>query len=176
MVLKFRYRFEAAHRFLKADSLACMTPHGHSWHATLALRFKGSDLNDAQMTAEFSKLKQDWKVFVDQCLDHSYLHNINDPVAEVLKNTQAQCRLLPFPGDPTTEVIALFIFNKMETCLQNGPFSELFEVAEIYLEETPTNSIACDREFYLKQIPSFKQWTGWWNKTDLMDRGIEQGE
>ena len=148
MVVEFRYRFEAAHRFLKSDSKPCMTPHGHSWYVTLALEFIGAHLNSSGMTVEFSKIKGDWKNLVHGTLDHSYLHNIKDPIVEVLDQQQGcEARLLPFPGDPTTEVIALFLFNKMETIINASEHSKLVRVHAIHLEETPTNKIICHRPF-----------------------------
>lgn len=173
MIVEFRYRFEAAHRFLNSDSRPCMTPHGHSWYTTLALEFVGPHLNRSGMTVEFSQIKADWKAMVQNTLDHSYLHNVNDPIVEVLK-TQADCepRLLPFPGDPTTEVIAVFLFHKMNLILENSEHKDLVKVHALHLEETPTNKITCLRPFYESEIKRYSNYDGWWNKADIMDRSF----
>lgn len=170
MKLEFRYRFEAAHRFLKSESIPCMTPHGHTWYASMSLSFKNASLNDSQMTVEFSQIKKDWKTLIQETFDHSYMHNINDPVIEVLNNGDQSPRLIPFPGDPTTELISLFMFHKMETIIQNSSFSETVEVSAIRLDETPTNSIICDREYYANEHSRFASETGWWTNTDPHSR------
>ena len=173
MNLEFRYRFEAAHRFLKSSSIPCMTPHGHTWFATLNLKFKGAALDNSQMTVEFSKLKKSWKELIQETFDHSYMHNINDPVVEVLSSEKNKARLIPFPGDPTTEMISLFMFQKMETVINNSDFKEKVEVTSIKLEETPTNSIICDRAFYTDQIGPYLNSQSWWNKTEIQSRDFQ---
>lgn len=172
MNLEFRYRFEAAHRFLKSESIPCMTPHGHTWYATMGVSFKGSTLNSSQMTVEFSEVKKEWKNLIQETFDHSYMHNINDPVVEILKQGNNKPRLMPFPGDPTTEMISLFMFNKMETIIQSSSFKDKVEVEFIKLEETPTNSIVCKRDFYTSEINQFKDQKGWWTSSDPLDRSF----
>lgn len=173
MQFNFRYRFEAAHRFLNSSSVPCMTPHGHTWHATLHLRSKKSDLNSENMVMEFSKTKASWKKFVGDVLDHSYLCNYKDPLLEPLLSANKEARLLRFPGDPTTEIIALFFFNKMEKMLALTDLDKTLDIHGITIEETPTNSIFCDREFYLEVMGKYKNFSGWWNTTDLDDRSFE---
>lgn len=173
MLIEFRYRFEAAHRFLESSSKRCMTPHGHSWHATLALEFVGKNLDKNGMTVEFSKVKADWKKIVDNLLDHSYLHNSDDAVAETLKNDPTcEPRLLPFPGDPTTEVIALLLFNKMETMVNLSPSKNRVRVHHLEIEETPTNKIVCPRSFYETEIIHFSKFRGWWTSSEIEDRSL----
>lgn len=173
MEIEFRYRFEAAHRFLHADSEPCMTPHGHSWYASLGLQFVGSKLNSAQMTVEFSEIKKEWKALTQNLLDHSYLHNVDDPIVPVLKSGPSQPRLLPFPGDPTTELIALLLFQKMATIIENGPYADLVQVKHICVEETPTNRLTCGRAFYSDQIGPFSEMKAWWNSSQLDDRSFQ---
>lgn len=172
MLVEFRYRFEAAHRFLNSDSKACMTPHGHTWHATLGLSFIGEKLNSSQMTVEFSEIKKDWKNLIQNTFDHSYMHNINDPIVEVLKAGKDEPRLIPFPGDPTTELIAVFLFNKMDQIIENSLYKDLIKVQSIQIEETPTNKITCSREFFTKQISQYQKYQGWWNSSDIKDRSF----
>lgn len=172
MLIEFTYRFEAAHRFLKSSSEQCMTPHGHTWYATLGLKFVGSALSDSQMTVEFGAAKKQWRSLIQETFDHSYMHNINDPVAETLLQTATNVRLIPFPGDPTTELISLFLFNKMETLFKSSSFGQDVEVDFIKVQETPTNSIICNRSFYLKEIQNFQQQSGWWTSSDTKDRSF----
>lgn len=174
MKIEFRYRFEAAHRFLKSDSKACMTPHGHTWHATLGLSFIGSELNSSQMTVEFSELKKHWKQLIQGTFDHSYMHNINDPIVEVLRGDSSEYRLIPFPGDPTTELIALFLFQKMNILINQSNLKNSVQVDSIAVEETPTNKIICDRDFFIKEFSRYKSHQGWWNSSEIADRSFGQ--
>ena len=173
MIIEFSYRFEAAHRFLNSKSKACMTPHGHSWIATLILTFTGEKLDDFQMTVEFSKIKKDWKKLIQKTFDHSFMHNINDPIVKVLEDSKTQIRLIPFPGDPTTEVIALFMFQKMDMILSQSAFKETIQVKAIKLQETVTNTVICDRESFKKQMPFFKDYKGWWLNLNTEDRSLD---
>ncbi len=170
MILEFSYRFEAAHRFLNSASVPCMTPHGHTWYATLGIEFLGNQLNRNEMTQEFTQLKKQWKTLVTDVLDHSYLHNINDPIVEVLKSETKAPRLLPFPNDPTTEAISLFLFNKMDLVFSQSDKSETFRVSFIKIQETPTNSLHCTRDFFLSQKESIYKNAGWWTETDIESR------
>ncbi len=169
MILEFTYRFEAAHRFLNTESTPCMTPHGHTWYATLGLEYLGKNLNANQMTQEFATLKGQWKTLITETLDHSYLHNINDPIIEVLQK-ESNPRLLPFPGDPTTESIALLLFNKMNLLFQSNQSQSNFQVSFIKIQETPTNSITCGREFYNTQKNNINLIKGWWTEAPLNSR------
>ena len=171
MVIEFTYRFEAAHRFLNSQSLPCMTPHGHTWYATLLVRYLDSTLDNSQMTVEFGQLKKGWKQLIQGTFDHSYLHNIKDPVVEALGDQGA--RLVPFPGDPTTELISLFLFHKMETIFKQESFNDLVRIDGVRVQETPTNTILCDRPFYQSQISKYSSHNAWWNSQDLSDRHLK---
>ena len=174
MQLSFRYRFEAAHRFLSSASIPCRTPHGHTWYATLNLEYMGKYLNSTQMTLEFSELKGAWKEFIGSFFDHSYLHNFKDPLVELLKD-EGEMRLFPFPGDPTTELISLLLFSKMESLLNTQDKHQAIQIASVFIEETPTNHILCTRTFFCDNISLINsKYDGWWNKKDLTDRTLHE--
>jgi len=171
MELKFRYRFEAAHRFTNSTSAQCMTPHGHTWHATLHLRSTNM-LNKDNMVVEFSKVKSYWKTFVTEVLDHSYMCNSKDALIPALLAVHETARLLKFPGDPTTEMIALLLYSKVESMLAAENIREV-QIAGVTIEETPTNSLFCPRESYLENNALFKNISGWWSKADPRDRSYD---
>lgn len=170
--LRFRYRFEAAHRFLKSSSIPCMTPHGHSWHGTLQLKYLGHELNENAMAVNFSEIKGDWRRLLTETLDHSYLHNWQDPVVAVLKESHPEARLLPFPADPTTELLSVLLFHKMETLFAKSAYKKQLQVDAILIEETQTNQILCGRDFYQQQIRHYKDFHGWWMETTIDDRSL----
>ena len=170
----FRYRFEAAHRFLGSASKACTTPHGHTWYATLSLKFTGSSLNSNAMTADFALLKKPWRELLQNTFDHSYLHHWQDPLVEALKSCQPDARLVPFPEDPTTEMVAIFLFHKMDQIFRASPMKDLVSVESIKVEETETNHVECQRDFYLQEIERYKNFTGWWNSENTDDRSFSK--
>ena len=176
MTIKFHYKFEAAHRFLGPSSQKCCTPHGHTWNAHLQLRFTGSELNAQMMGVEFAELKRDWKKIIDEVFDHSYLHNYKDPIVESLLVAHPEARLIPFPGDPTTELIGLLLFSKMDRIIAKSPYSEKVEVDSITIEETKTNQVTCDKDFFSKTIGAFDGFSGWWQKTEVDDRSFSVGK
>jgi 6-pyruvoyl-tetrahydropterin synthase len=172
MELKFRYRFEAAHRFTKATSASCMTPHGHTWHATLHLESLRS-LNQDGMIVEFSKAKSFWKTLISDVFDHSYMCHHQDPLFESLLGIHNQARVLRFPNDPTTEMIALLLFHKAQLVLANENLDRDIRVSGITIEETPTNSLFCERKFYVENIQLYKNFSGWWTTVDPLDRSFK---
>jgi 6-pyruvoyl-tetrahydropterin synthase len=174
MTLEFRYRFEAAHRFLSSSSVNCMTPHGHTWFATMGVKFKSLNLNNNEMSVEFSEVKKDWRNLIQNTFDHSYMHNFKDPIIEVLKLNGGEPRLIPFPGDPTTELISLFLFQKMSLIINSSPYSQAIELDFITLEETPTNKVTCNKIFFETAIKAYHQYSGWWLKTDISDRTLHE--
>lgn len=174
MEFQFRYRFEAAHRFLNSASVPCMTPHGHTWHTSLHLKSKKIGLNPDNMVMEFSKAKSSWKKFVGDVLDHSYLCNHKDPLIEPLLSANKDSRLLRFPGDPTTEIIALFFFSKAEQMLIAAGLQNDFYIHGITVEETPTNSIFCDKVFYSEVIGNYKNFSGWWSTPEIDNRSFSE--
>ena len=173
--LSFRYRFEAAHRFVGTASPTCSTPHGHTWYAILNLDFRGERLNSDSMAVEFSRIKGAWRDWISETCDHSYFHHWQDPVAETTRQCQKEARLLPFPGDPTTELIALLFFAKMEKIIGQSPLADLIEIKSIKIEETPTNHIECDRAFYSSAIANYSQWSGWWTQQEISSRELTHG-
>lgn len=170
MGLRFRYRFEAAHRLMESPNSACATPHGHTWYATLELKANSAKLNEQSMVLDFSQLKKDWKLFIDQTVDHSFMVNEKDPLIESLLEIHPHSRLLTFSGDPTTELIALSFFSKCVAMVEQGDLKELVSVQSILIEETPTNSISCDRNFFNEAVSQLGTKSRWWNSPDPLTR------
>lgn len=172
MNIKFTYRFEAAHRFLKSNS-KCSTPHGHTWYATLLLESKVHELSYKSMVEDFSILKSGWREFVEEVLDHSYMHNREDKIVDILKSESPQLRLLPFPGDPTTELVCLFCFHKMEVYLKSKKLDHLVAVKSVLIQETPTNAIELVKNDKDKFFDPYKKIKAWWSEEDIQSRLLE---
>lgn len=175
MELRFKYRFEAAHRFTQSTSPACMTPHGHTWYATLHLQTSAT-LNKNDMSVEFHQVKSEWKSLITNTFDHSFMVNMTDPLIESVSQIHPTARLILFPGDPTTELIALLLFNKCEMFMTQSQWNQQIVVSGITIDETPTNSIHCDRAFFLKNVTKYSKYKGWWNTSNPDDRSCQHAE
>ena len=171
MEMRFTYRFEAAHRFIGSSSPKCMTPHGHTWWIHLQISGQSSKLNSNQMMAEFASLKGPWKAFVDNSLDHTFFHHKDDPVAQSCSEHISGFRGLSFPGDPTTELIAILCFSKANKIIEmyNSNNEAQFQVEKIEIQETPTNAIVLARgdsiiDETLSSVCDSHE--AWWNQSD----------
>lgn len=164
MDIKFRHRFEAAHRFLNG-STKCSTPHGHTWWVELTLSHPINAINSSQGFAkDFKDLKSDWKKFIDETMDHSFFCNHHDPLVKALAEITPNSKVFLTPCDPTTEVLAAFMLKKA-----NQIFIEDSQVKPISLklEETPTNSVSLALEEALEitgslemnEFDALKWWT-----------------
>ena len=179
-LLEFRYDFEAAHRFLSSNSERCQTPHGHSWSAKVRFTSFDRQLCSNQMLEEFSVLKAHWKTFIQGTVDHSFFHHVEDPLARVMEKEIPQFRGLPFPGDPTTELISVCFFRKMIQMNRSvfGESPRVFPVA-VEIQETKTNRVVLEAEDELeliRSVPEFVRWSGWWEDSDPHSRIIKSAE
>ncbi|MCJ8277530.1 MAG: 6-carboxytetrahydropterin synthase [Bdellovibrionales bacterium] len=142
MKISFSHRFEAAHRFLGA-STKCSTPHGHTWWVHLSLAHDVKDLKpEKNYIEDFAPLKKEWRKFIDNELDHHIFLNCKDPLVEALGVITPDARVKLTAGDPTTEALALILFNKAKEIFKNF---EGLEPTSLKLQETPTNAIEVDR-------------------------------
>ena len=168
--LSFTYRFEAAHRFVKSCPDSCATPHGHTWRARAELCAISPDLDKADMVVEFGRLKGRWKALLDQTLDHSWLTNVNDPILPALDEHIAGLRVVRFPGDPTTELLAALLFVKMEAFLDAEDLCDRVKLQAIHVQETETNSVRCHGRPPWADGGIVHGYRGWWSTPDPADR------
>ena len=102
------FEVEYGHRLSKHPE-KCRFPHGHSLRIEVVAR--GRELNDHDMLCDYKALKM---VVVDvvERLDHAMALNSSDPQLEGLAAIGE--RVLLFDDcDPTTEVLARWIFEQM---------------------------------------------------------------
>lgn len=170
--LDFRYKFEAAHRFTKSCSHSCATPHGHTWYAKARLKSWDKHLKADDMVTEFSVLKSKFKVLIDRVFDHSYLCNADDKILPALREHIPHLRVVEFPCDPTTEIIAELLGYKFQLWLEQDGLAEIVCVSEIVIEETPTNHVSVSLGFGEKISDRFPEIDGWWKRYDPLERLI----
>lgn len=102
------FEVEYGHRLSKHPE-KCRFPHGHSLRIEVVAR--GRELNDQDMVCDYKALKM---IVVDvvERLDHAMALNSSDPQLEGL--SAIGDRVLLFDDcDPTTEVLARWIFEQM---------------------------------------------------------------
>lgn len=157
--VNFKYRFEAAHRFVGSCSTQCSTPHGHTWYASLCLQSVTDELDQNQMLVEFGELKKPWMHFITKVADHSFMINEKDPLISALVDHIPNVRLIRFPGDPTTELVAQLFYLKAKALYK--PFEALIRPKSVYIEETPTNHLKWEGPVKNPSLLDPKQW---WNE------------
>ena len=122
MLLTVRHNIEVAHRLSLLDG-KCENIHGHSMWVDLTivgdhLNEAGIICDDAGVPYEFGLVKKEFRAHLDNVYDHHLLLNEDDMWAQQLglphdpRNNPASASLPGlqiFPGDPSTENIALWI-------------------------------------------------------------------
>lgn len=164
-----------------------MTPHGHTWRAALRI-VSSKPLNSTEMVEEFGVLKRQWKTFLKDVADHSYFHHLEDPILKALWEHVPEFRSLPFPGDPTTELIAACFLRKayamgvgntlsnFEQTLRRQRLEETFDVS-VEISETPTNQVSLrpeNLEELNRCVPVFGRFEGWWDDPSPAARWIRR--
>ncbi|RKZ00014.1 MAG: 6-carboxytetrahydropterin synthase QueD [Candidatus Hydrothermota bacterium] len=107
------FKFDAAHNLTRYKG-KCERLHGHTYR--LRVTVEGT-LNDEDMVIDFGELKQIVQEKIINLLDHSYLNDMFD--------------------NPTTERVALWIWNQLQDAL-NGPN---YKLKEVILWETETSFV-----------------------------------
>jgi 6-pyruvoyltetrahydropterin/6-carboxytetrahydropterin synthase len=104
---------ESGHMLSKHPS-KCKFPHGHSRRVELILEAKRLDKGD--MVCDFAVLKNALKDFLDS-FDHALCMNTKDRMYTTFKKAYG-AHIIGFDRqDPTTEVVAKLIFDKVRESL-----------------------------------------------------------
>ena len=100
--LKVKTRFAGAHQLTMVGQ-KCENLHGHNWHIEVCVA--GDKLNQAGVLADFGDIKKAVRAVVKGELDHKFLNDLN-----------------MFEGvQPTSERIAMYIANRVQDLLDQGP-------------------------------------------------------
>ena len=107
--LKAQLYFSAAHHLLNYDG-ECENQHGHNW--LVEAYVKGETLDKSNILVDYKVLKKELKAVLD-LLDHK---DINE---------------LPFfkNESPSSEMIAMFIYNKLKEKIVQGSKFSVWETA-----------------------------------------------
>ena len=107
--LKAQLYFSAAHHLLNYEG-ECENQHGHNW--LVEAYVKGETLDKSNILVDYKILKKELKAV----LDLLYHKDINE---------------LPFFESPSSEMIAMFIYNKLK--------EKIVQVSKISVWETATS-------------------------------------
>lgn len=126
-------------------------------------------LDQSAMAAEFGTTKRAWKEFITETVDHSFMHHVDDPLVPYLKKLTPGARLLSFPADPTTELIAGLFALKLRAMHDDTGIQSVQPIG-VHIQETPTNAIT----FKFNKDGSVPEWlkltsnvkSAWWNSPD----------
>ena len=140
--IELRHNFETAHRLSHPSApVKCQSIHGHSWWVTVTL--SAPELDELGMIVEFGAFKKAWRAFLDTTLDHHLVVRQGDPMAEAVRSVQPDARILELHADPTTEILAQWLFEKTAEIL--ATLQPEAEVELIHLQETSVNAASYGR-------------------------------
>lgn len=141
----FSRRYAMAHRLIAGTSEKCAVPHGHNEVVTVELEpLRPLQLGGANALAPFEALKATWHGWIDGAVDHALQLNAADPLLDwfAAHEPARLARIMVFPGDPTTEALAIVLFSKLSAFL--AAEAAPFRLARLSVEETPTNRVSVD--------------------------------
>lgn len=109
------FEVEYGHRLSKHPE-KCRFPHGHSLRIEVVVR--GEQLDEHDMLCDYKALKMLVSDLIES-LDHAMAFNSDDPLREGLDG--ADQRILLFKSvDPTTEVLARWLYEEISGRLESG--------------------------------------------------------
>lgn len=134
-----KHTIEAAHRLLHPNSPAkCRNIHGHRWAVELTLA--GNALDERGMLVEFGQLKQAWKGWLDNHLDHVLILHEKDPLRNAILSVEPTHRIYQLAGEPTAEKVAQLLYNQAQKILEDIPG---VWVEKVQVAETENNIVEC---------------------------------
>lgn len=137
MIIRKKFRFEAAHRLPEAYSGRCRGLHGHSY--TVEVFIEG-DVDRGGMVVDFGKVKRVIGKFIDR-FDHSVVLWHQDDLANDIHKLNSRWVKTPYP--PTAEMMAAHFFwfvSQVDHRLGLG-----VSVKAVRIQETETGWAECDR-------------------------------
>jgi 6-pyruvoyltetrahydropterin/6-carboxytetrahydropterin synthase len=110
-----RFEIESGHRLYKHPE-RCRFPHGHSRTVEVVLRATALDAND--MVCDYKVLKELARRELDR-FDHAMVLAAADPLAPTFQALSPRVVLLD-DGDATTEVMARYLFRRLDAAFRRG--------------------------------------------------------
>lgn len=118
---------------------ACRYPHGHTRRIEIVVSSESLDEND--MVVDFKALKLALESFINS-LDHTMAVNSNDPLRGDMERIYPNSTVVFENVDPSTEVLAKYIFDFTENLLSSG-FESKSPNGTLY--KIPSNRVSLER-------------------------------
>jgi len=128
--IKRRIPFCAGHRVYLHES-KCNNLHGHNYVAIFEVAPR-DELDSLGRVIDFSVIKDELKVWIDENWDHKFILNEIDPAFTALEKINGKENIYLLKENPTAEVMAKHLFNVGTELLE--PYK--VKVVSVYLEET----------------------------------------
>lgn len=126
------FRFEAAHRLVHHHG-KCRHLHGHSYRAMVTIASENLH-SVSQMVIDFQDVSDSLGTWIKKELDHNAIFNTDDSFYSLyMDSTHREFEKQPFwcvKRDPTAEVIAELIFNKVKELLDDPDYR--IESVQVY--------------------------------------------
>ena len=106
--IEVKVSFRAGHRLLPPYEGKCNNIHGEYFTAIFILEKK--ELDENGMVFDFGVVKNKLKLWIDNNLDHAYIHNTNDEIGRYLKNRGFKVYDIG-SENPTAENLARMLYN-----------------------------------------------------------------
>lgn len=127
------FHFDAAHRLYNYKG-KCYNLHGHTWKVEVTLASMG--LNKSDMVVDFGVIEEEVGKLLDETFDHGVVLNKKDPLTYTLK-ARPEMKVVEFDGDPTSEVIARDIHEKILDIFGDS-IPTFFVLESVKVWESPT--------------------------------------
>jgi len=125
------FEFDAAHRLVDYDG-KCARIHGHRYKVLITL--SSSKLDDSGFVCDFNELKNVVGEWIDENWDHKIILSVNDPLGQILSNSEFRTSIYYVPFNPTAENMAVFLFSSFRDVLNKG----VVYLKSVTVFETPT--------------------------------------
>lgn len=125
------FKFDTAHRLSKDYPEKCKNVHGHTWKGKIVVETYSLDKFD--MGVDYTDLKKILKPIEDE-LDHKLMLWSGDKLVPVL---QGKTDLVVFEKNPTSEVIAGYIFRKVQSKMKEAELNGT--LVSVHINETCTS-------------------------------------
>jgi len=131
--VEIKLKFRSGHRLIPPYVGKCNNIHGEGFTAIIFLSSK--ILNKCGMVVDFGTIKKQIKEWIDNYLDHAYIHHDKDEMGKILRDRGM--KVYNIGVNPTSENIAKLIFDKFKLELPSGVY-----ISKVGIVESFEDSIA----------------------------------
>jgi 6-pyruvoyltetrahydropterin/6-carboxytetrahydropterin synthase len=164
--LVFTRRYCMGHR-LRRSERKCAIPHGHNEVVRVSLQGPETKRLDGASNdlAPFGAAKGRWHAWIDGQVDHALQLDEADPLIGYFRQHEPEMldRIMTFPGDPTTELLAACFAAKANAILADEGLG--LTCSRVEIEETPTNTVVFEGD-PANVLPVVGGRDAWWARPD----------